>query len=76
MDISKKSIGVLIDELITTSMKCWWAQEVVMNSEDEKEIAKAAKVAQGMNARRSALIREIDIRSKEQYYSPTEKTYA
>ena len=76
MDISKKSIGVLIDELITTSLKCWFAQEVVMSSEDEKELAIAAKKAQLMNARRNALIRAIDERLGESDISPTDKTYA
>ena len=76
MDIGKKSIGVLIDELITTSLKCWFAQEVVMSSKDEKELAIAAKRAQLMNARRNALIRAIDERLGEGDISPTDKTYA
>lgn len=75
MDISKKSVGVLIDELITTSLKCWYAQEAVMDSEDIKEIADAAKTAQGMNARRNALIRAIDARLGDEGISPTGKTY-
>ena len=75
MDISKKSIGVLIDELITTSLKCWFAQEAVMMRKDERGVAQAAKTAQEMNARRNALIREIDRRLGEQYFSPTEKSY-
>ncbi len=76
MDIDKKSIGVLIDELITTSLKCWFAQEVVMSSKDDKEIATAAKRAQLMNGRRNALIRAIDERLGESDISPTGKTYA
>jgi len=75
MEIDKKSIGVLVDELITTSLKCWFAQEVVMSSEDEKELAKAAKQAQLMNARRNSLIRAIDTRLGEENISPTGKTY-
>jgi len=75
MDIDKKSIGVLIDELITTSLKCWFAQETVMNSENENELAIAAKKAQSMNARRNALIRAIDKRLGEGTISPTGKTY-
>ncbi len=75
MDISKKSIGVIIDELITTSLKCWFAQEVVMSSKGDTETAIAARIAQRMNARRNALIREIDMRFGEQHYSPTEKSY-
>ena len=75
MDIGKKSIGVLIDELITTSLKCWFAQEVIMSSKDDAQTASAAKTAQQMNARRNSLIREIDMRFGEQHYSPTEKSY-
>ena len=76
MDIGKKSIGVLIDELITTSLKCWYSQETIMSSENEGEVANAAKAAQRMNARRNALIREIDSRFGEALFSPTDKTYA
>ena len=76
MDIDKKSIGVLIDELITTSLKCWWAQEVIMNSDNEKDLAIAAKKAQLTNARRNALIRAIDERLGDGDISPTDKTYA
>lgn len=74
--IDRKTIGMLIDELITTSMKCWFAQETVMTSKDDKEVAKAAKVAQQTNARRNALIRAIDERLEKEYLSPTEKTYS
>ena len=76
MEIDRKSIGTLIDELITTSLKCWFAQETIMNSDDEKELAIAAKKAQLMNARRNALIRAIDKRLGEDDISPTDKTYA
>lgn len=76
MDIGRKSIGILIDELITTSLKCWFAQEVVMSSRDEKELATAAKKAQLMNARRNDLIRAIDKRLGDGDISPTDKTYA
>lgn len=76
MDVTEKSLGVLIDELFTTSLKCWFAQEVVMHSEDEAEVYKAAKTAQRTNARRNLLIRAIDERVGEQFASPTEKTYA
>ena len=76
MEIDKKSIGILIDELITTNLKCWFAQEVVMNSDDETELATAARRAQLMNARRNVLIRAIDKRLGEGDISPTDKTYA
>ena len=73
MDISKKSIGVLIDELITTSLKCWYAQEKLMAGED---IITNAVDAQSLNARRNALIRAVDERLGEGDISPTGKTYA
>lgn len=72
MDIGKKSIGVLIDELITTSLKCWYAQEKIMGGED---ILNSAIDAQRLNARRNALIRTIDERLGEGDISPTGKTY-
>jgi hypothetical protein len=72
-DITVKSIGMLIDELITTSLKCWYAQEDIMN---DKNVADAAKKAQKHNARRNALIQAIDKRLGDGDISPTNKTYA
>jgi len=74
-DISEKSIGFMIDELITTSMKCWHAQETLMNGGIDAEIVKAAKNAQILNARRNALIRAIDHRLGESNITLTGKTY-
>ncbi len=71
-----KSIGTLIDELITTSMKCWYAQETVMNDTDITKVAAAAKQAQQLNARRNKLIRAIDERLGDGAITLTEKTYA
>jgi len=76
MDVSRKSVGVLIDELITTSMKCWHAQERVMHGKSDKEIAIAAKTAQQMNSKRNKLIRAIDKRLGDAALSPTAKTYS
>lgn len=75
MDISKKSVGFLIDELITTDIKCWFAQETIKNGKTDAEIAQAGKLAQDLNARRNALIRAIDERFGEADISPTSKTY-
>lgn len=75
-DISQKSTATLIDELITTSMKCWFAQEDVMKQTDPQIVAKAAKLAQETNARRNALIRAIDARLGEAGNSQLGKTYA
>lgn len=74
MEIETKTIGSLIDELITTSMKCWHAQETVCKAGENAAVAKAAREAQSLNARRNALIRAIDARLKESG-SPTAKTY-
>jgi hypothetical protein len=71
-----KSIGTLIDELFTTNMKCWFAQETVMHEVDESKVAVAAKQAQVLNARRNKLIRAIDERLGDADISQTEKTYA
>jgi hypothetical protein len=76
MDITKKSTATLIDELVTTSRKCWDAQEKVMRGGSDKEVADAAKLAQKTNARRNELIRAIDERLGEADISSLEKTYA
>lgn len=73
--IATKSIGFLVDELITTNLKCFMAQEIVMSSENTEEIAKAAKDAQSLNARRNKLIRAIDKVSGQEHLSVTAKTY-
>lgn len=73
--IDRKSTGTLIDELITTSMKCWHAQERVCSSNDIATVAAAAQDAQSLNKRRCDLIRAIDGRLNEQDMSPTPKTY-
>lgn len=73
--ISRKSIGTLVDELITTSMKCWHMQELVMEESEDRIVAAAAKSAQKLNARRNLLINAIDERFDEANISPTEKTY-
>lgn len=74
-DITNKSTATLIDELITTSMKCWYAQEDVMKDESIEKVAEAAKIAQVTNARRNALIRAIDARLGDDN-SQLGKTYA
>ena len=75
MDISKKSIGVLIDELITTDLKCWFAQEKLLAGKDDHEVAEAARDAQALNARRNQLIRAIDDMLGQGNVSPLGKSY-
>jgi hypothetical protein len=75
-DIGRKTTSALIDELITTSMKCWHAQDGVCKpGASELEVAKSAKLAQETNARRCALMRAIDERLGESEVSVTPKTY-
>lgn len=75
-DTSIKSVGFLIDELITTDMKCWFAQEDIMNTAlTETERLNAAIRAQQMNDRRNQLIRAIDEALGQGHLSPTSKSY-
>jgi len=76
IEIEVKSIGMLLDELCTVDIKCFLAQEVVMNPASDKELCVAAKQAQELNAKRNALIRAIDKRLGEETISPTSKTYS
>jgi len=75
MDISKKSIATLIDELITTDIKCWFAQERLMNADNDVDSGKAAKDAQRFNARRNALMRAIDKSLGQDDIALLEKSY-
>ncbi len=62
--VDRKSLGTLIDELITTSNRMWHMQDAIMAAED-KEAGKMAKQLQRLNARRSSLINAIDVRIGE-----------
>ena len=75
MDISKKSISMLIDELITTNIKCWFAQERLMSATSDHDVAEAARDAQSLNARRNALMRAIDETLGQGSITLTEKSY-
>lgn len=74
-DISKKTPAMLIDELTTTLIKCFMAQERVMNPKNNEDLIIAAKAAQELNAKRNKLIRAIDKELGFLDASPTEKTY-
>jgi hypothetical protein len=77
LDIGTKTVGALIDELITTDMKCWYAQENLMNEKlGQEERLDAANKAQKMNARRNQLIRKIDEALGNGDITQLEKTYA
>lgn len=74
MDAGQKSIGTLIDELLTVSQKCFRAQDNIGSNDDQKALA-AARAAQDLNRRRCELIRAIDQRLGEGSHTMTPKTY-
>lgn len=74
MSIEIKSLGVLIDELVTCDLKCWFQQEIICQSTDHAKVAEAAQKAQALNARRNALIQAIDRKAGEKF-TTTDKTY-
>jgi hypothetical protein len=76
MNIATKSLAVLIDELITADIRCWMAQDRLMDeSLTEKERLASAITAQQSNRRRSDLMRAIDERLGEGASAGMEKTY-
>ena len=66
---------MLIDELITTNIKCWFAQERLMSATNDRDAAEAARDAQSLNARRNALMRAIDETLGQGSITLTEKSY-
>jgi hypothetical protein len=76
MDVKSKSLGVLIDDLITTSQKIWHLQDVEQNKNStDKQIADAFRKIQTLNVRRNLLINAIDEKLDPNTASTTEKTY-
>jgi hypothetical protein len=76
MDIREKTIGELVDALITTNLKTWFNQEKLMDTSlTESERLKEAISAQCNNKRRNRLIRAIDETLGQSDNSPQEKTY-
>lgn len=60
-DISQKSFAFLLDSLFTTLLRCWLAQEQIMNPRlSKKERLQAAIRAQEQNAKRSELMKALD----------------
>jgi len=60
-DAKEKTIGELIDQLITTNLRCWVAQEDIMDeTSSEHDRLQAAIRAQEQNAKRSLLIGAIN----------------
>jgi hypothetical protein len=76
MTILEKTPGQLVDELITTNLRCWFAQEDIMNSElSQEQRLQAAVRAQQQNSKRTELIRAIDSLLANTEFSNTTKTY-
>jgi hypothetical protein len=76
MGIETKTIGFLLDELITTDLKCWFAQEDIMNTAlSDEERFQASLRTHEMNSRRNQIIRAIDELMGESANSVTSKTY-
>lgn len=72
----EKTIGELIDSLFTTNMRCWTAQDRIMDEKlSEHERLKAAITAQEQNAKRSQLIAAINEALGETGFTAT-KTYS
>jgi hypothetical protein len=76
MSIIEKTPAQLIDELITTSMRCWYAQDKIgdlsLSADDRLD---AAMTAQIQNAKRTELIRAIDGLLGFGKYTNSIKTY-
>jgi hypothetical protein len=76
MDIFIKSIGFLVDELITTNVKCFMLQEALKDdSYSMEELGEIFIKVQQLNDRRNKLIRALDERWGDGDLSPTTKTY-
>jgi hypothetical protein len=76
MDVTRRTVGELIDTLITTNIRCWHEQEKLMNTSlSSEQRLDAAIMAQQTNARRTALIRAIDERLGEGNSTLLAKTY-
>lgn len=74
--ITQKSIGELVDSLITTDLRCWFAQEDIMNESLTTEQRLAAAIrAQEMNSRRTQLMIAINEIFGQQGVSLATKSY-
>ena len=76
MNVREKSIGELFDSLVTNSLRCWFAQEDIMNESlpNEKRL-EAAILAQTTNAKRNALIKAINSILNQEDMLVEKKTY-
>lgn len=75
-NIAERSISDLIDGLITASIKCFLAQDRIMDkSLSDEERLEAAETAQITNARRNQFKRAIDNKLGEADIMELKKTY-
>jgi hypothetical protein len=75
-DVTTKGVGILADDLCTTSQKLWHLQEIYMNKDStDSDIADAFRKIQSLNVRRNYLINAIDKLANPNIASTTEKTY-
>lgn len=76
-DIKIKTIGELIDQLFTTNMRCWVAQDKIFSAELSQAVQlEAAKEAQRQNAKRSQLIAAInDVLGQDGFTATKTYTY-
>jgi hypothetical protein len=74
MGIETKTLGTLIDELMTTNMKIFKNLDTLNAFEDLKAGA-LFKTTQSLNRRRSELIQAIDRKFGDGDDTPTSKTY-
>lgn len=76
MGIETKSLAFMIDQLGTTLLRCWFAQERIMdtNLTDAERLA-AAITAQEQNAIRSKLMKAIDDATGQENSMGGNKTY-
>lgn len=78
MGIETKSLAFLIDQLITTDLRCWYAQDRIMDeSLSEHDRLQAAITAQRQNAIRSKLMAAIDeMTGNAEFTMGGDKTYS
>ncbi len=75
-DIEVKTTMQLMDEFVTNQIRCWMAQEKIMdNGLSDSERLKWAIRAQETNAKRTELIRILDQRLNSPGVTNTSKTY-
>lgn len=76
MSLEIKTTMQLLDEFVTNQIRCWVAQEKLMDESlsDEKRL-QTAITAQKANAKRTELIRVLDKRLNSPGVTNDEKTY-